>query len=110
MGEKLGVRLPVVPMKGQIVHVTLPAGSPMLSGASGPGDSNAWPIVSADLQLLPGAVARWTGGVRGYLRGDVGYDTRPTAVGMRDLLRECVTVAPGLADATFTEVRVGCVR
>jgi D-amino-acid dehydrogenase len=97
-GEKLGTRLPVVPMKGQIVHVTLPVGD-----SAG---SRAWPIVSPifNFYLVP-----WPGGrvACGGTFEDVGYDTRPTAAGLRDLLRECVTVAPGLAEATFTEVRVG---
>jgi D-amino-acid dehydrogenase len=103
-GEKLDARLPVVPMKGQIVHVTLPSSSPFLAGASG--ESSAWPIVSPILNFY---LVPWPGGrvACGGTFEDVGYDTRPTAAGLRDLLRECVTIAPGLAEATFTEVRVG---
>ncbi len=43
----------------------------------------------------------------GTFEAEAGFDARPTAGGLRDLLRECVAIAPGLAGATFTEVRVG---
>ena len=43
----------------------------------------------------------------GTFEPDAGFDVRPTAAGVRDLLRECVAIAPGLAGATFSEVRVG---
>ena len=52
----------------------------------------------------------WPGGrvaCGGTFEADAGFDTRPTAGGVRDLLRECVAIAPGLAGATFAEVRVG---
>jgi D-amino-acid dehydrogenase len=105
-GEKLGVALPVIPTKGQIAHVTLPRSSPLLSGAGAGADSSAWPIVQPILNFY---LVPWPGGrvACGGTFEDVGFDTRPTAAGVRDLLRECVTIAPGLAEATFTEVRVG---
>jgi len=37
----------------------------------------------------------------------VGFDHRVTAAGVRDLLREALKSAPGLAEATLSEVRVG---
>jgi D-amino-acid dehydrogenase len=52
----------------------------------------------------------WPGGrvaCGGTFEAGAGFDTRPTAGGLRDLLRECVAIAPGLATATFSEVRVG---
>jgi D-amino-acid dehydrogenase len=36
-----------------------------------------------------------------------GFDHRPTADGLLQLLRECLRTAPGLAQATVVEVRVG---
>jgi D-amino-acid dehydrogenase len=36
-----------------------------------------------------------------------GFDHRPTADGLHQLLREGLRTAPGLAEATVTEVRVG---
>ena len=38
---------------------------------------------------------------------DAGFDVRPTAGGLHEVLREALRVAPGLAPATFGEVRVG---
>ena len=52
----------------------------------------------------------WPGGrvaCGGTFEPEAGFDVRPTAGGVRDLLRECVAIAPGLAEATFAEVRVG---
>ena len=106
-GEKLDVRLPVTPTKGQIVHVTVPPHSSNPAGdAADAGDSGAWPIVQPILNFY---LVPWPGGrvACGGTFEDAGYDTRPTAAGLRDLLRECVAIAPGLAGATFTEVRVG---
>ena len=93
------MRLPVTPTKGQIVHVV----SPRPQDA----DSGRWPIVQpvANFYLVP-----WPGGrvaCGGTFEAEAGFDVRPTAAGLRDLLRECVAIAPGLGDATFCEVRVG---
>ncbi len=92
-----GAQLPVVPLKGQIVHVS-PEGQP---------DSGRWPIVQPILNFY---LVPWPGGrvaCGGTFEADAGFDVRPTAAGLRDLLRECVAIAPGLATAAFTEVRVG---
>jgi D-amino-acid dehydrogenase len=94
---KLGTSLPVVPLKGQIVHVTSPDAL----------DSGTWPIVEPILNFY---LVPWPGGrvaCGGTFEADAGFDVRPTAAGLRDLLRECVAIAPGLASATFTQVRVG---
>jgi len=99
----LGVELPIFPTKGQIVHVALPAAE----GSAGHPDSERWPIVQPILSfyLVPWPGRRIACG--GTFEPDAGFDVRPTAGGLRDLLRECVTIAPGLANATFVEVRVG---
>ncbi len=94
--EVLGTPMPVTPLKGQIVHVT-----------SDGDDSDRWSIVQPILNFY---LVPWPGGrvaCGGTFEHDAGFDTRPTAAGVRDLLRECVTIAPGLGEATFTEVRVG---
>ena len=44
---------------------------------------------------------------QGRLGEDVGFDARSTAAGLRQLFSEGLRVSPGLADATFREVRVG---
>jgi D-amino-acid dehydrogenase len=96
-GTTLGAALPVKPTKGQIVHVTSPDDT----------DSGRWPIIQPILNFY---LVPWPGGrvaCGGTFEADAGFDIRPTAAGLRDLLRECVTIAPGLGTATFTEVRVG---
>jgi D-amino-acid dehydrogenase len=92
-----GARLPVVPLKGQIVHVV----------AEGQPNSDGWPIVQPILNFY---LVPWPGGrvaCGGTFEADAGFDARPTAAGLRDLLRECVAIAPGLATAAFQQVRVG---
>jgi D-amino-acid dehydrogenase len=99
----LGTDLPVTPTKGQIVHVTLPEGD----AATGAPGSDQWPIIQPVLNFY---LVPWPGGrvaCGGTFEAGAGFDTRATAAGLRDLLRECVAIAPGLADATFHEVRVG---
>jgi len=100
----LDASLPVSPTKGQIVHVTVPG--TVDSGAGGAG-SDRWPIVQPVLNFY---LVPWPGGrvaCGGTFEADAGFDVRPTAGGMRDLLRECVAIAPGLAGATYLETRVG---
>ncbi len=91
-----GTALPVTPLKGQIVHLELP-------GAT----SGSWPIVQPVLSyyLVPWPDGRVACG--GTLEAEAGFDVRPTVGGIHQLLRECLVVAPGLAEATVREVRVG---
>ncbi len=102
LAELLGLQLPVTPTKGQIVHVGMPFGPCDIGATSG-----RWPIVQPVLNfyLVPWPAGRVA--VGGTFEPEAGFDVRPTAGGMRDLLRECVAVAPGLAPAAFLEVRVG---
>lgn len=94
--EQLRTNLPITPLKGQIVHMTLPHT-----------ETAHWPIVQPVFShyLVP-----WPGGrvaCGGTLEADAGYDTTPTAGGLHELLREGLRTAPGLARATVSEVRVG---
>ncbi|HMD47094.1 MAG TPA: FAD-dependent oxidoreductase [Acidimicrobiales bacterium] len=96
LGDDLGVTLPVVPLKGQIVHL-------VLDGA----DSSGWPIVQP---VLNHYLVAWPGGrvaCGGTLEPDAGFDRAVTAQGLGELLRECLVIAPGLGLATVAEVRVG---
>ena len=88
--------LPVTPLKGQIVHLVLPST-----------DSRAWPIVQPVLgyYLVPWPDGRVACG--GTMEAEAGFDHRPTADGVHQLLRECLRTAPGLAQATVVETRVG---
>jgi len=96
VADALGATIPVGPLKGQIVHLTLPDT-----------DSSGWPIVQPVLgfYLVPWPDGRVACG--GTMEATAGFDHRPTADGLHQLLRECLRTAPGLAQATVTEVRVG---
>ena len=95
-GSQLRVSLPVTPMKGQIIHMSLPET-----------DTSGWPIVQPVFShyLVPWPDGRVACG--GTMETDAGFDTRPTAKGVHELLRECLKTAPGLQQATIVEVRVG---
>ena len=96
MGAALETTLPVVPLKGQIVHLSLPDT-----------DSSHWPIVQPVLgfYLVPWPDGRVACG--GTMEAEAGFDHRPTADGLHQLLRECLRTAPGLAQAAVLETRVG---
>jgi D-amino-acid dehydrogenase len=91
----LGRRIGVAPQRGQISHLRL-------AGA----DTSGWPsitptgrhyLVAFDDRVVVGAT-RETGS---------GFDARVTAAGQREVLEAALTTAPGLADATLIETRVG---
>lgn len=93
---RLGLRLPVSPQRGQIVHLLVPDA-----------DTGRWPIVigfgSHYLLGFPGSRV-----VAGATREDgAGNDPRVTAAGVHQVLGEALATAPGLAAATLHEVRVG---
>jgi D-amino-acid dehydrogenase len=95
MGEWLGCPLPVGPTKGQIVHLGVEA------------DTGEWPIVQP---LLTHYLVPWPGGrvaCGGTFEPAAGFSVTATAGGLHELLRECLTVAPGLDGATHLETRVG---
>ncbi|WP_369208473.1 NAD(P)/FAD-dependent oxidoreductase [Streptomyces sp. PU-14G] len=94
--EPLGVRVPVVPQRGQIVHL----------GLSGT-ETAHWPVVLPrtghylltfdDSRVVVGATRE----------SGTGFDHRVTASGLAEVLGEALAVAPGLARATHLETRVG---
>jgi D-amino-acid dehydrogenase len=94
--KPLGHHLPVEPQRGQIVHLRL-------KGV----DTHNWPAVLLqsghylvafdDSRVVVGAT-RETGS---------GFDARQTAAGLHEVLDHALRVAPGLADATVVETRVG---
>jgi D-amino-acid dehydrogenase len=95
MGHWLGCSLPITPTKGQIVHL----GTTQESGA--------WPIVQP---LLTHYLVPWPGGrvaCGGTFEPGAGFSATVTAAGIHELLRECLSVAPGLADAEYLHTRVG---
>lgn len=96
LGDQIGVRIPVYPMRGQIIHLSLPEV-----------DTSRWPIVHAfhghylvswhDSRVVVGATRE----------ANAGFHPHATAAGVRDVLNEALRVAPGLADAQIKEIRVG---
>jgi D-amino-acid dehydrogenase len=95
MGEWLACPLPISPTKGQIVHLATS------------GDSGSWPIVQP---LLTHYLVPWPGGrvaCGGTFEPGAAFSASVTAAGLHELLRECLGVAPGLADAQYLHTRVG---
>jgi D-amino-acid dehydrogenase len=95
VAQTLGVTLPVYPQRGQILHL------------QGPVEAGRWPIVvgfhSHYLLSFPDGRV-----VAGATREDhAGFDVRVTAGGVREVLGEALRLAPGLADFTLHEIRVG---
>lgn len=92
----VGAQLPVAPQRGQITHLTVP-------GA----DTTWWPAISPvshhyivcfDGSRVAVGATRETGS---------GFDPRITAAGQLQVLQDALSIAPGLADATLLETRVG---
>ena len=85
LGDRLGVALPVGPVRGQIVHL----------GVAGH-DTGAWPIVQPvfGYYMVPWADARVAVGATVE---DAGFDPAVTAGGVHEVLRETLRVMPGLA-------------
>ncbi len=95
-GEELGVSLPVEPHRGQVAHLSVPEA-----------DTDAWPIVNGFHHHY---IVPWPDGriVFGATReSGAGFDPRQTAGGVDEVLTEGLRVAPGLAEATLEELRVG---
>jgi D-amino-acid dehydrogenase len=96
LAASLDVRTPVVPHRGQILHLVLP-GAPT-------GD---WPIAQ---RVLGYYMVPWPDGrvaVGATVEPEAGFDVRTTAAGVHEVLRETLQAAPGLGAATLAEVRVG---
>jgi D-amino-acid dehydrogenase len=95
MGEWLGCRLPIYPIKGQIVHLGVDA------------DTGSWPIAQP---LLTHYLVPWPDGrvaIGGTFEDKAGFSATVTAMGLHELLREGLSVAPGMASAEYRETRVG---
>jgi D-amino-acid dehydrogenase len=93
--HELGVRLPVTPLRGQIIHLGVAAH-----------DTATWPIVQPvfGYYMVPWADAHVAVGATVE---DAGFTPEVTAGGVHEVLRETLRVMPGLASATVREVRVG---
>jgi D-amino-acid dehydrogenase len=94
--EALGLRLPVYPQRGQILHLELPGV-----------ETGHWPIIVGfhSHYLLTFPTHRVVAGAT--REESAGFDPRLTAGGVYEVLGEALRVAPGLAGATLREMRVG---
>ncbi len=91
-----GVHDPVQPQRGQILHLRL-------EGV----DTSAWPVL---LPITSQYMLAFPGGriVAGATRETgSGFDYRVTAGGQMHVLEAALALAPGLADATIIETRIG---
>lgn len=96
LAEKLGFALPIFPQRGQIVHLDMPDAY-----------TGDWPIVVGyhDQYILTFRPNRVVAGAT--RESDSGYEVRLTAGGVKSVLDQALSVAPGLAGATIAEIRVG---
>jgi D-amino-acid dehydrogenase len=95
LGDRLGVGLPVGPVRGQILHL----------GVTGH-ETGTWPIVQPvfGYYMVPWPDAHVAVGATVE---EAGFDPVATAGGVHEVLRETLRVMPGLSAATLGEVRVG---
>jgi D-amino-acid dehydrogenase len=93
----LRLKLPIQPERGQIIHFEVPGADtghwPVIIGFHHAGYVVSFPTsrVAAGATREPGA----------------GQEVRVTARGVQEILTQALRLAPGLADATLREVRVG---
>lgn len=92
----LGVEIPVAPQRGQIAHL-------QVSDV----DTSGWPSIRTmdDHYMLAFPGGRVVAGAT--RESGTGFDYRQTAAGVHKILGDALRIAPGLADATLREVRVG---
>ena len=93
---RLGHAVGIVPQRGQLLHLEL-------RGVN----TSPWPTIHP---LDHHYITPFDGGriVAGATREDgVGFDVRATAAGTQQVLDDALRIAPGLAQATVLETRVG---
>ncbi|OOE10127.1 NAD(P)/FAD-dependent oxidoreductase [Fictibacillus arsenicus] len=94
--KPLGVNFKVTPQKAQIVHLELPQT-----------ETSSWPVVMPPTNQY---ILAFEGGrvvVGATHEDEAGFDNRVTAGGVHEILKKSLTVAPGLAESTIIETRVG---
>ncbi|OIJ12890.1 oxidoreductase [Anaerobacillus arseniciselenatis] len=94
--QPLGVNFLVTGQKAQIVHLELPET-----------DTSDWPVVMPPNNQY---LLAFEGGrvvVGATHEDDVGFDLRVTAGGLHEILDKALRVAPGIANSTVVETRVG---
>ncbi|KHF40190.1 NAD(P)/FAD-dependent oxidoreductase [Halalkalibacter okhensis] len=94
--KPLGIDFLIEPQKAQIVHLELPETN-----------TDKWPVVMppTNQYLLAFEGSRVVVGATH--EDNVGYDTRVTVRGMHEIFDKALMVAPGLANSTVLETKVG---
>ena len=94
--EPIGVSVAVAPQRGQILHITLPETT-----------TTHWPIIggTGDQYILTFGPNRVVSGATRETGS--GFDVRTTVGGTKHIVDHALTVAPGLAEGTLQEIRVG---
>ncbi|MCF7617080.1 FAD-binding oxidoreductase [Bacillus sonorensis] len=94
--QPLGIRLPLEPQRGQIVHLKLQGH-----------ETGSWPVILPDTDhyIVSFSSSRVVAGATRETGS--GFDYRITAGGMQEVLAEALSIAPGLHGATLEEIRVG---
>lgn len=94
--KPLGMNLNISPQKAQIIHLMLEET-----------ETGSWPVVMPPNNQY---ILAFDGGrvvIGATHEEEKGFDRRPTLGGMQEIFDKAVTAAPGLADATYLETRVG---
>ena len=96
-GPPAHARVPVRPVKGQIMRLRDPAGQ------------GGVPLLTRVIRMQPGyLVPRGDGRyVLGATMEEQGFDTAPTAGGIFELLRDAIELVPGVAELRIEEVSAG---
>lgn len=96
LGAQVGTSIPVEPQRGQIIHL-----------GTGDVETRGWPIVNGfrGHYMVPWPDRRIAVGAT--RESGSGYDPRTSAAGVREVLDEALRVAPGLATAEISDIRVG---
>lgn len=94
--KTMGISLQIAPQKAQIVHLQLENT-----------ETSMWPVVMPPnnqyiLAFKDGRVV-----IGATHEDEMEFDRRVTAGGLHDIFSKALAVAPGLADGTFIEARVG---
>ena len=94
--EPLQLNVQVTGQKAQIIHLRLEGH-----------ETSEWPVVMppTDQYILPSDDGKVVIGATH--EDDAGFKMEPTAGGIHEVLDKALLVAPGLAEGTFEEVRVG---
>ena len=95
-GEWMGIEVPVSPLRGQIVHLAPPDGTPMPSHGIFHDTGYMLPKAGGDL-------------LAGTTREHAGFDRQPTFEAQNEIMEAVVRLAPALIDAPIRDL-TACLR